>query len=180
MTSPTPDHQAPDEVLVARVASGQRDALEALYQRHAGWLTARLSQRCADADLVDIAVQDTFLAVWRGAKRYRAAGDVGAWIWGIGIRRLIDQLRKRRPIPTDRLPADLATPSAEDHTLAGGAYGPLAAAFGALPPELQAALQATVIDGLTTREASILLAVPQGTVKTRVMRARRQLRELLQ
>jgi RNA polymerase sigma-70 factor, ECF subfamily len=40
-------------------------------------------------------------------------------------------------------------------------------------------LQATVLDGLTTREASDLLGVPRGTVKTRAMRARAALREEL-
>ena len=41
-------------------------------------------------------MQDTFLAVWRGAGRYRGQGEVAAWIWGIAIRRLIDRLRKHR------------------------------------------------------------------------------------
>jgi RNA polymerase sigma-70 factor, ECF subfamily len=48
-----------------------------------------------------------------------------------------------------------------------------------LSPELRAVMQATVLDGLTTREAAKLLRIPQGTVKTRLMRARRELREAL-
>jgi RNA polymerase sigma-70 factor (ECF subfamily) len=44
---------------------------------------------------------------------------------------------------------------------------------------LRAALQATVLDGLTVREAAVMLGIPQGTVKTRVMRAKAQLREHL-
>lgn len=48
-----------------------------------------------------------------------------------------------------------------------------------LSPELRAAVQATVLDGLTVNEASQLLGVPAGTVKTRVMRAKAQLREHL-
>jgi RNA polymerase sigma-70 factor, ECF subfamily len=44
---------------------------------------------------------------------------------------------------------------------------------------LRAVLQATVIDGLTTREAAVLLGIPPGTVKTRAQRARKQLREAL-
>jgi RNA polymerase sigma-70 factor (ECF subfamily) len=48
-----------------------------------------------------------------------------------------------------------------------------------LSPELRAVLQATVIDGLTTREAAVLLGIPPGTVKTRALRARKQLREEL-
>jgi RNA polymerase sigma-70 factor, ECF subfamily len=40
-------------------------------------------------------------------------------------------------------------------------------------------MQATVLDGLTTKEAGRLLGIPQGTVKTRLMRARAELREVL-
>ena len=93
------DYGAADQALLAQIASGDRAALEALYRRHSGWITARLQHRCADIELVDTAVQDTFLAAWRGAKRYSGRGDVGAWLWGIAIRKLIDQLRARRPTP---------------------------------------------------------------------------------
>ena len=72
------DYGAADHALLAQIASGDRAALEALYRRHSEWITARLQHRCADADLVDTAVQDTFLAAWRGAARYSGRGDVGA------------------------------------------------------------------------------------------------------
>ena len=48
-----------------------------------------------------------------------------------------------------------------------------------LSPELLAVVQATILDGLTVREASRLLGLPTGTVKTRLMRAKRILREQL-
>jgi DNA-directed RNA polymerase specialized sigma24 family protein len=48
-----------------------------------------------------------------------------------------------------------------------------------LAPELRAVIQATVLDGLTSREAAVLLGIPANTVKTRVHRAKAQLRELI-
>ena len=69
--------------------------------------------------------------------------------------------------------------SAEDEVLVGVEHGDLGAALGRLSPELRAVVQATVLDGLTTKEASTLLGIPQGTVKTRAARARRELREAL-
>ena len=48
-----------------------------------------------------------------------------------------------------------------------------------LSPELLAVVQATVLDGLTTREAAALLGIPSGTVKSRMSRARTELREAL-
>lgn len=171
-----------DRALVARIAGRDRVALELLYRRHAPWLTARLQARCGDPEITDIAVQDTFLAVWNSARKYRGEGDVGAWIWGIGIRRLIDQLRKRRATPLD--PAVIAratseTTSFEDQLFGDGTHGELGAAIHELPDELRAVLVATAVDGLSTKEAAHLLGVPQGTVKTRLMRARRVLQEAL-
>jgi RNA polymerase sigma-70 factor (ECF subfamily) len=124
-------------------------------------------------------LQDTFVAAWRGARRYSGAGDVGAWLWGIAIRKLIDQLRARRPTP---IAPDVAfttigaAVSFEEELLGSGAFGSIGPAFSRLDPDLQAVLLATAIDGLTTKEAARLLGVPQGTVKTRLMRARAQLR----
>jgi RNA polymerase sigma-70 factor, ECF subfamily len=169
-----------DASLVHAVAAGERGALETLYARHAPWLILRLTRRCNDQQLVDEAVQDTFVAVWRGARRWNGDGEVAAWMWGIAIRRLIDQLRGR-PRPTAQLvEADAGwEPSAEDRVLLGVEWGDLAGALQVLSPELRLVVQATVLDGLTTREAGRLLGIPTGTVKTRMMRAKAQMREAL-
>jgi RNA polymerase sigma-70 factor, ECF subfamily len=168
----------PDDELLVAMADGDRGALGVLYARHAPWLVVRLGRRCADPAVVDQAVQDTFLAVWRKPGAYRGGGEVAAWIWGIGIRRLIDQLRRRRPVLSLGSHEEV-TVSAEDEVLVGVEHGGLARAMQELSPELRAVVQATVLDGLTSREASRLLGIPTGTVKTRMMRARRELRSLL-
>jgi RNA polymerase sigma-70 factor (ECF subfamily) len=167
-----------DEELLDAVAAGDRHALRSLYERHAPWLVVRLSRRCSDPAVVDLAVQDTFLSVWRKPGSYRGDGAVAAWIWGIGVRRLIDQLR-RRPAVTWTVVQDEAQVSAEEQVLLGVEHGDLAGVLNGLSPELRAVVQATVLDGLTTREAGRLLGIPAGTVKTRMSRARTQMREAL-
>lgn len=169
-----------DEEVLAAVKGGDRLALRLLYDRHAPWLTLRLSRRCPDSGMVDEVVQDTFLAVWRGAGRFAGEGEVAAWMWGIAIRRLIDHLRKRRPAPVPSVPPHgVDAVSAEEELLAAVDHGDLGGALRGLSPELRAVVQATVLDGLTTKEAARLLDIPAGTVKTRMMRARAQLREAL-
>ncbi|MFE1340160.1 RNA polymerase sigma factor [Streptomyces sp. NPDC058733] len=171
------------ELLRAIAADGDRHAFEELYRRYAPWLTARMRSRCADAGIVDDVVQETFLAVWRGSARYREEGDVAGWLWRIGARRLVDALRGDGA--RGRLRQALARlrhrdeASAEERVLAWVEHGDLAGALIRLSPELRAVLQATVIDGLSTREAAVVLGIPPGTVKTRAMRARKQLREAL-
>lgn len=177
-----PHAEATDAELLAAVADGSTGALETLYRRNAPWLTVRLSRRCADPAVVDEVVQDTFVAVWRGAGKYAGQGDAAAWMWGIAIRRLVDAFRRRPPAayPLEDHDAGLTTvESAEDRVLVGVEHGDLAGALAQLSPELRAVVQATVLDGLTTREAARLLGVPAGTVKTRMMRARAALRKEL-
>jgi RNA polymerase sigma-70 factor (ECF subfamily) len=171
-----------DADLLMAVADGDRGALRELHERHAPWVLARLRRRCADPDIVAEAVQDTFVAVWRSARQWKAQGDAAAWIWGIAIRRLIGVLRTRgRWAPVANASASMPdrAVAAEDQVLLGIEHGDLAGALGRLSPELRAAIQATVVDGLTTREAAHLLGIPPGTVKTRVMRAKHQLRGAL-
>jgi RNA polymerase sigma factor (sigma-70 family) len=169
-----------DADLLRRVTDGDDAALRELFDRHAAWLQLRLQRRSSDPDLVADALQDTFVAVWRSAATYRGDGDVGGWIWGIAIRRLISRLRVRRgdaalgPEVIERISP--VVQSAEDQLLVGVEYGDLGAALRSLSPELRTVVQATVIDGLTSKEAARLLGLPQGTVKTRVRAAKTQLR----
>ncbi len=168
-----------DAALLRAIARGDEAALAELYDRHAAWLTARLSRRCSRPDVVDHAVQDTFLAVWRAASTYRGQGDVAAFIWGIGIRRLIDGIRRdagpTRPKLRHSADADVVV-SAEDQVLVGLEHGDLGQALAQLSPELRAALEATVLDGLSCAEAGLLLGIAEGTVKSRCSRARAALR----
>lgn len=94
-------------------------------KRHATWLFVRLIRRCNDEDLVSDVLQDTFIAVWHGAANFRGDGDVAAWIWGIGLRRLISRLRSGRettPVTAEQIdaPTPLAVSAEETVLLACG------------------------------------------------------------
>jgi RNA polymerase sigma factor (sigma-70 family) len=174
--------------LLKRIARGDRAAFDELYRRAAPWLTVRLRRRCADPDVVAEVVQDTFLAVWRSAASHAhdaATGSALGWLWTIAAHRLVDAFRRRAR--QERVPAvpvvESVAPAAEEQALAGGLAGgmepDLERALLTLPPELRQVLCAMVLDGLTTRETSLLLGMPEGTVKTRARRARIALREAL-
>ncbi|MEV6423332.1 RNA polymerase sigma factor [Streptomyces sp. NPDC051662] len=170
-----------DGALLRAVAKGDAEALAVLYDRHAGWLLARLGRRCADPETVREVLQDTFVTVWRSAATHRG-GEAGGWLWVIAARRLVDAQRVRaRAERTDQVRYEPrpAAPSAEERVLAGLEYGDVGAALDRISPELREVLRATVVDGLTTREAAQLLGIPEGTVKTRAMRARKELRAAL-
>ncbi|WP_046508660.1 RNA polymerase sigma factor [Streptomyces odonnellii] len=172
-----------DAVLLRAVGAGDSEALGVLYDRHAGWLIARLARRCGDPETVREVLQDTFVTVWRSAASHRG-GEAGGWLWVIAARRLVDAERSRaRAERADRAEAGhepgAVAPSAEERVLAGLEYGDVGAALDRISPELREVLRATVVDGLTTRETARLLGIPEGTVKSRAARARKELRAAL-
>lgn len=187
LTGESAGTEAPDDPeLVRSVGDGDSAALRELYDRHAPWLHARLMRRCNDPEIVLDVVQDTFVVVWSDARKWRGDGDVAAWLWGIGFRRMVSRLRtsknrKSLVLLPDWEHAPIApTQALEDSVLLNAEYGDLGGAMAKLSPEFRAVVQAVVLDGLTTREAGRLLGVRENTVKTRLHRAKAQLRRSLE
>jgi RNA polymerase sigma-70 factor (ECF subfamily) len=171
-----------EAALVRKVAKGDRAAFEELYRRTSPWLAVRLRRRCGDDQIVAEVMQETYLAVWRAAGGFAGAsvdGSAVGWLWTIAVHRLVDVFRRqaRQAEVKPDLPPD--APAAEEVALAGTVGHELGVALDQLAPELRDVLQAMVLDGLTVRETSVLLGVPEGTVKTRARRARTLLREAL-
>src|ERR1700712_2487670 len=165
------------------MAPGEEAALRELVERHSAWLLLRLERRTPDRDLALEAMHDTFVAVWRNPSAFRGEGDVGAWLWGVAIRQLVTRLRKKAaPLPMSAQVISSMSPtvrSAEDELLVAVEHGPVGDALRTLSPELRQVLRATVVGGLSTRGASHLLGIPQGTVKSRVRIVKSKLREQL-
>ena len=167
-----------DGALMALISSGDEAAFDELWRRHSPWLLLRLRRRApeAAADLL----QETFLAAWRNAHSFTGT-DAAGWLWTIAARRLVDARRRAASIPTpvEEPTTTTGAASAEDEVLVA-TYDPrLELALTQLSPDLLAALQATVVDGLSTREAALLLGIAEGTVKSRTSRARAFLRTRL-
>jgi RNA polymerase sigma-70 factor (ECF subfamily) len=171
------DHR--DAELLAMVAAHDPQALRIFHDRHAPWLLARLRRRCSNDDVVFDALQDTFVAVWRSAEAWNGEGEPAAWLWGIASRRLIGSLRARsRWAPT----ADVDGVDAVDPHDPIGRFverSSLGEVIESLPGDLHAVVVATYVDDLSVSQTGRLLGLPNGTVKTRLMRARRRMRGVL-
>jgi RNA polymerase sigma-70 factor, ECF subfamily len=173
---------AGDDELVAAVAAGDRGALELLYRRHAPWLAGRLAARTSSRDVAEEALQDTFLAAWRGARAYHGSGEVPAWLWGIARRRLAS-LARRRPrggLSLDTV-AEREDPSSGPEAAALGrdASARIRLAVAHLPDEQRTAITAVVYQGQTITQAAEAAGVAEGTIKSRLHRARLQIRKEL-
>ena len=161
-----------DDELIAALAAGDDTALRELFTRHAPWLAARLRAALPPPDVEDV-LQETFLAVWKGAAGYRPRGTPQAWMWVIARNQAALLLRRRGPVtePLEETPhADL------DPAEAAIVRADITAALNS--PEGQV-LRLMYVEDRPVAEIAALLGVPAGTVKSRAHRARRMLRAVL-
>jgi RNA polymerase sigma-70 factor (ECF subfamily) len=172
-----------DVELIAAVAGGDDVALRALFTRHAPWMAARLRAVLPAADVEDV-LQETFLAVWRGARHCRLEGSVGGWLWGIARRQAAGWLRRRGPAEL-LLPALVAADGRHpgdpaDAVLSRAALAEAVAALGPEGNPQREVWRLMYVEDRTVAEVAELMGVPEGTVKSRARRVRQLMRAALQ
>jgi len=171
-----------DGRLVARLAAGDRDALVALYERYQRPLFGYLLRLTDDRGLAEEVLQDTLLALWRGAGRFAGRSGARTWIFGIAHRQAHNALRRRGVPRADAEasagPEDVpdAGPGPEDYALAGAARADLIRALSRLSPAHRAVLSLTLVQGLPQQDVADVLGVPLGTIKSRLHTAKAALR----
>jgi RNA polymerase sigma-70 factor, ECF subfamily len=200
MLAVQPDSGALDEVGIEtalRAAQGGEVAafntLVLVYQRQIFNVCYRTLGNPEDAS---DATQDALLSAFRGLKTFQgAAGGLRGWLLRIAVNTCYDQLRRRQRRPVDSLDApSQADPDREtslgDH-LPDPGMGPeqrsltsetarhIQAALDQLAPDQRLAVILCDVQGLSYDEAAQAMAVELGTVKSRLSRARAQLRDLL-
>jgi len=168
--------------LLARVAAGDRPALADLYARYARPLLGYLSQLTPDHGAAEDILQETFVAVWRGAGAFKDQSAVYTWMLGIARRQAHNTLRgcalpSADVAELEDVPA--ADPEPEQAALAGAAREEQAATIKRLAPVHREVLALSFVHDLSYQEMSAVLGVPLGTVKSRLSNAKRALRALL-
>jgi RNA polymerase sigma-70 factor (ECF subfamily) len=166
-----------DEAIIAAIGGGDHTLLRELFDRHAPWVAARL-RRAMPADAVEDVLQETFIAVWRGAHGYSGRGAVGAWIWGIARRQAALWARGTgRPEPV------LEPGGTEDPAVAAIRAADLERAFASLGADEVAGrtlARLFYVEDQPIADVAARLGVPPGTVKSRLFHLRRRLRQALQ
>jgi RNA polymerase sigma-70 factor (ECF subfamily) len=90
-----------DDGLIARIAAGDDDAFAAFVHRHQDGVYRYLVARTRSASAADDALQETFVAVWRGAAAFRAEGSARGWLFGLARRQAARTFRRRVGEPAD-------------------------------------------------------------------------------
>ena len=181
-----------DELLIRRAQHGDADAFEQLlleHQKNVYNLCYRMAGNPDDA--MDLS-QETFLRAWRCLDQYQFASAFSTWLYRLCSNICIDFLRKRRRQQT--VPLTVEDADGEEQTYAVPDAQPLpeeqvelklthetlAAAMAQLLPEHRAVLQLRVVNEMSYEQIADVLDIQIGTVKSRLSRARNQLKKILE
>ena len=188
-----PDGDEPDDrALLAAHVDGDPAAFGVLFDRHRDRLWAVALRTTGDPDEAADALQDALISAFRRAESYRGDAAVTTWLHRIVVNAALDRLRRRRTRAAVPLPDDV-----EEHADRGVLTGvrdtedpaetavrsdqrrQVMVALATLPADQRAALVLVDMEGHSVDEASAILGVPSGTVKSRCSRGRARLLPLL-
>ena len=172
------------EALFARIARGDADAFERLVtltEKQIYNTSLSILKNREDAEDV---VQETYLRLWRGASSYRGGSPI-AFLYTTARNLSIDKLRECNRHPTQSEDENAlasvpdTSPTPEEYVIRKLEAETVRISLSELPDEYREIITLRDIDGLTYDEIAQILSIPEGTVKSRLSRARDRLREIL-
>jgi RNA polymerase sigma-70 factor (ECF subfamily) len=172
-------HAERDADLIARHVGGDRDAFAELVTRHRDRLWAVALRTLGNPEDAADALQDALLSAYRGASGFRGNSAVTTWLHRIVVNACFDLARRRSARPTQPLLTEPGVSAPDSITNRETALA-VTDALRSLPADQSAAVVLVDIEGFSVDEASQILGVPTGTVKSRCARARARLAERLQ
>ena len=176
-----------DELLLRRAQSGDTEAFEKLIEPLEQLIWRVCWHYTGDRGAAEDCGQEAMIRIWRNLGGYRGDCTLESWVYRIAANCCMDWLRKKKRDRSESIEplrekgfdqADTA-PGTEDRVVAADERKRLREAIAQLPEEQRDALVMTQLERISYEEAASILNVSEGTVKSRVNRAKARLKELL-
>jgi RNA polymerase sigma-70 factor (ECF subfamily) len=171
-----------DEMLIVRIAGGDRLAMQTLFARHRTaiyrWLLRLVGNEATAEDLLS----EVFLDVWRQADRFQARSSVSTWLMAIARFKALSARRVRKDAELDEtIEATVADPADDPEVMLEkkSRDALVRKAVTTLSPEHREIIDLVYYHEKSVDECAQILGVPSGTVKTRMFYARRKLAEMV-
>ncbi|MEW6516295.1 MAG: sigma-70 family RNA polymerase sigma factor [candidate division FCPU426 bacterium] len=181
------DSREPDRQLIARTLRGDADAYDALVTRYRDRLYALVYHMVLNAQEAEDLAQETFVKAYRSLGKFRQESNFYTWLYRIAVNLVYTQSKKssrRRTLFTAALeagePMGVHWPSTpEELAQSEETKEMILKAIHQLDPRFRQVLILKELEGLEVAEVARILSLPEGTVKSRLYRAREDLRRLL-
>lgn len=162
--------------LVAACVAGERDAMRQIYERTCGRIYALMVRMVGRQDADDL-TQQVFLQMFRKLHLFAGQSKLETWLYRLATNEALQYLRRRKHEPAQQfIEPSIAVP---DPLIASEEGELLVRALSRLDPELRAILSLKEEQNLSYREIAESLGIPEGTVGSRLNRARKDLRQEL-
>lgn len=176
-----------DEYLAARARAGDARAFSRLFERWQPRLLRHAYRLVGEAEAARDIAQDAWSDIVRGLPRLKDIAVFPAWAFRIVTRRAADHIRAvqrvrrtKNALAAASVVAAVSCDGVETGADANLHRGPLAGAIAQLPKDQRVAIGLFYLEDLGVAEISAALGVPAGTIKTRLMHARKKLRASLE
>ena len=180
-----------DQHIVAQARRGELSAFEELVTRYEKRVYAiALRSSGSPEDAADI-TQEVFLRAWRSMKDFRGDSGFATWLFRIAMNQCVDYARHKQSQPPTQplvqgeddeereLPLPDTAPSPEEHLENSELGRELSAALDEVSDEHRRIVLLRDVSGMSYTEIAEILEVSEGTVKSRLSRARIALRKIL-
>jgi RNA polymerase sigma-70 factor (ECF subfamily) len=171
-----------DEVLIGRIATGDRLAMQVLYARHHVRVFRFVVRLVRDESVAEDLISEVFLDVWRQAGRFEGRSTVSTWMLAIARFKALSALRRRPDEGLDEETAGAIEDPADDPGIAlekkdKGAI--LRKCLTGLSAEHREVVDLVYYHEKSVEEVAEIVGIPENTVKTRMFYARKRLAEML-
>ena len=171
-----------DEVLIGRIAGGDRLAMQVLFARHHVRVYRFVLRLVGDPTIAEDTISEVFLDVWRQAGRFEGRSAVSTWLLSIARFKALSALRKRTDEELDEETAEAIPDTAdtpEEAVQKKDKSEILRECLKSLSPEHREIVDLVYYHEKSVEEVAEIVGIPENTVKTRMFYARKRLSELL-
>ena len=171
-----------DEVLIGRIANGDRLAMQVLFARHHVRVYRFVLRLVSDPTTAEDLISEVFLDVWRQANRFEGRSAVSTWLLAIARFKALSALRRRPNEEYDEDAAAAVEDPSDDPEIAVQKKDTsviLRKSLEALSPEHREIIDLVYYHEKSIEEVAVIVNIPENTVKTRMFYARKKLAELL-
>jgi RNA polymerase sigma-70 factor, ECF subfamily len=171
-----------DEILIGRIASGDRLAMQVLFARHHVRVYRFVLRLVRDESSAEDLISEVFLDVWRQAGRFEGRSAVSTWLLAIARFKALSALRRRTDVELDEETAEAIEDTSDNPEVVLGKKDRSAVIRKCL--EKLSAEHREIVDLVyyhdnSVEEVAAIVGIPENTVKTRMFYARKKLADLL-